>query len=164
MRSGVPISSSMRRTASLAPPCAGPHREAMPAAMHANGLAWEEEAMRTVDVLAFCSWSACRMKIVSSAAAWTGLTVNSSHGVANIMWRKLAAQVRDLRGYTDGSPMAVLYLRARRGAPSGGGGNEGGQGDRGTRGTGVAVRASTRTASSLTRSRRWSASSRRGAS
>ncbi len=34
-----PISASIFSTASLAPPCAGPHRLAMPAAMQANGLA-----------------------------------------------------------------------------------------------------------------------------
>jgi len=39
----------------------------MPAAMHANGLACEEDAMRTVEVEAFCSWSACRSRIISSA-------------------------------------------------------------------------------------------------
>jgi hypothetical protein len=39
MRSTVPISSSILSAASLAPPCAGPHRQAMPAAMQANGLA-----------------------------------------------------------------------------------------------------------------------------
>lgn len=32
------------RTASLAPPCAGPHSAAMPDATHAKGLAWEEPA------------------------------------------------------------------------------------------------------------------------
>ena len=54
----VPICSNMRSTASLAPPCAGPHSEATPAAMHANGFACDDPAIRTVDVLAFCSWSA----------------------------------------------------------------------------------------------------------
>ena len=44
--SGVPISLSILSTASFAPPCAGPQREAMPLAMQAKGLAlgvwWEE--------------------------------------------------------------------------------------------------------------------------
>ena len=71
---GVPISISILSAASLAPPCAGPHRQAMPAAMQAKGLAPEEPASRTVEVEAFCSWSACRMKILSSARAKTGLT------------------------------------------------------------------------------------------
>ena len=55
--------------ASLAPPWAGPHRQAMPAAMQANGLAPVEPARRTVEVEAFCSWSACRMKMRSIAWA-----------------------------------------------------------------------------------------------
>ena len=65
----MPISSSILSAASLAPPCAGPHRQAMPAAMQANGLAPDEPARRTVEVDAFCSWSACRMKMRSSARA-----------------------------------------------------------------------------------------------
>jgi hypothetical protein len=68
MRSTEPISASIFSAASLAPPCAGPHRQAMPAAMQANGLAPEEPASRTVEVEAFCSWSACRMKIGPSRA------------------------------------------------------------------------------------------------
>ena len=55
MRSTVPISFSIFSAASLAPPCAGPHSEAMPAAMQANGLAPDEPASRTVEVDAFCS-------------------------------------------------------------------------------------------------------------
>ncbi|MNE98334.1 hypothetical protein D3C80_1968330 [compost metagenome] len=55
MRSTEPISSSILRQASLAPPWAGPHREAIPAAIQANGLAPEEPARRTVEVEAFCS-------------------------------------------------------------------------------------------------------------
>ena len=46
---------SMSKTASLAPPWAGPHSEAIPAAIHANGFAPDEPASRTVDVEAFCS-------------------------------------------------------------------------------------------------------------
>ena len=67
MRSTVPISCSMLSAASLAPPCAGPQRQAMPAAMQANGLAPDEPASRTVEVEAFCSWSAWRMKMRSMA-------------------------------------------------------------------------------------------------
>ena len=55
IRSLEPISRSMLSTASLAPPWAGPHSEAMPAAMQANGLAPDEPARRTVEVEAFCS-------------------------------------------------------------------------------------------------------------
>ena len=72
--STVPISCSMLSAASFAPPCAGPHRQAMPAAMQANGLAPDDPARRTVEVEAFCSWSACSMKMRSSARASTGLT------------------------------------------------------------------------------------------
>ena len=50
-----PISPSIFNTASLAPPWAGPHSEAMPAAMQAKGLAPEDPAVRTVEVEAFCS-------------------------------------------------------------------------------------------------------------
>ena len=42
-------------TDSLAPPCAGPHRDATPAATQAKGLAPEDPAILTVDVEAFCS-------------------------------------------------------------------------------------------------------------
>ena len=77
-----PISASIFSTASLAPPCAGPHRLAMPAAMQANGLAPVEPASRTVLVEAFCSWSACRIMIRSIAFASTGLTLYGSAGTA----------------------------------------------------------------------------------
>jgi hypothetical protein len=50
-----PIWFSMSSTASLAPPCAGPQSEAIPAATQAKGLAPELPASRTVEVLAFCS-------------------------------------------------------------------------------------------------------------
>ena len=50
--------------------------------------------------------------MVSSALACTGLTAYSSHGVANIMCKKLAAHERLWRGYTFGWPMAVLYASA----------------------------------------------------
>ena len=75
MRAGVPISSSIFSAASLAPPWAGPQRQAMPAAIHANGLAPDEPANRTVEVDAFCSWSACSIKMRSSARETTGLIV-----------------------------------------------------------------------------------------
>ena len=71
----VPISSSIRRTASFAPPCAGPQSAAIPEAIHAYGFAPVEPARRTVEVDAFCSWSACKVKIRSIALASTGLTL-----------------------------------------------------------------------------------------
>ena len=54
MFSTLPMSMSMRRHASLAPPWAGPHSDDTPAAMQAKGLACEEPAVRTVLVEAFC--------------------------------------------------------------------------------------------------------------
>ena len=57
----------------------------------ANGLVPDEPHRRTVEVDAFCSWSACSVKMRSTARSNTGLTLYSSHGVANIMCRKLPA-------------------------------------------------------------------------
>ena len=62
----------------------------MPAEMQAKGLAPEEPASRTVEVEAFCSWSACSVKMVSSACVSTGFGLYSSQGVPNIMCMKLA--------------------------------------------------------------------------
>jgi hypothetical protein len=45
--------------------------------------------MRTVEVLQFCSWSACRMSRRLSARSTTGRTVYGSAGTENIMRRKL---------------------------------------------------------------------------
>ena len=89
-RDTSPISSSMFRHASFAPPCAGPHRQAIPAEMQANGLAPDEPARRTVEVEAFCSWSACSVKMTSSARTSTGFGSYFSHGVPNIMCMKFA--------------------------------------------------------------------------
>src|SRR5208282_3861244 len=108
MRLTDPISASILSAASLAPPWAGPHRQAQLAAMQANGLAPEEPDSRTVEVEAFCSWSACRMKIRSIALASTGLTLYSSHGTANIMCRKFSAYFSELRGKTKGWPTEYL--------------------------------------------------------
>src|SRR5947208_2871264 len=93
-----PILASIFKTASLAPPCAGPHNDAMPAAMQANGLAPDEPALRTVAVEAFCSWSACRMKIRSIARARVGLILYSSHGTAKHMRRKFSAYPSEFCG------------------------------------------------------------------
>src|SRR6202163_2515336 len=105
---GLPILASIFNTASLAPPCAGPHSEAMPAAMQANGLAPDDPALRTVAVEAFCSWSAWRMKIRSIALASTGLTLYSSHGTAKVMWRKFSAYPSEFFGYVNGWPSEYL--------------------------------------------------------
>src|SRR5271169_6286405 len=102
MKSGIlstePMPASIASAASLAPPCAGPHRQAMPAAMQANGLAPEEPAIRTVEVDAFCSWSACRMNILSSASASTGLILYSSQGTAKHILRKFEAKLSEFFG------------------------------------------------------------------
>src|SRR5512137_3002236 len=98
----------MLRQASFAPPCAGPQRQATPAAIAANGLVPDDAHSRTVDVDAFCSWSACRMKIRSSARTSTSLTLKSSQGVANIIRMKFAAYDRSLRGYMYGWPTEYL--------------------------------------------------------
>ena len=80
----------------------------MPAAMQANGLAPDEPASRTVEVEAFCSWSACRMKMRSIARASTGFGLYSSHGTAKHMRRKLVAKSRLFCGYTNGWPIEYL--------------------------------------------------------
>ena len=62
MYSGIfltfPIFFSIFKAASLAPPCNGPQRAENPAAIDAKGFTAEEAANLTVDVEAFCSWSA----------------------------------------------------------------------------------------------------------
>ena len=73
MFSAVPISSSMRSTSSLAPPCSGPESAAIAAAVVTYGSASALPTVRIVVVLQFCSWSACRMNSTSSARASTGL-------------------------------------------------------------------------------------------
>jgi hypothetical protein len=57
----------------------------MPAEIAAYGFAPVLPARRTVEVLAFCSWSACRMNSRSSACAVTGSTLYDSHGTAKNM-------------------------------------------------------------------------------
>src|SRR5512134_3304096 len=106
------MSYSMLRQASLAPPWAGPHRHATPAAIAANGFVPEDAHSRTVDVDAFCSWSACRMKIRSIARTSTSLDLYSSHGVANIIRMKLPAYERLFCGYMYGCPTVYLYAIA----------------------------------------------------
>ena len=71
-----PISSSIRSTASLAPPCSGPYSAAIPADTAENGSTCEEPTPRTAFVEQFCSWSACRIRSVSSARSSTGFGLN----------------------------------------------------------------------------------------
>jgi hypothetical protein len=59
--------------------------------MQAKGLACDEPARRTVEVEAFCSWSACSVKMRSIARARIGSTTYSSQGVAKHMCRKFDA-------------------------------------------------------------------------
>jgi hypothetical protein len=59
--------------------------------MAANGLVPDEPHKRTVEVDAFCSWSACKVKMRSIARSSTGLTTYGSQGVPNIMRKKLPA-------------------------------------------------------------------------
>src|SRR5215212_10570483 len=98
----------MLSAASLAPPCAGPQRQAIPAAMQAYGFAPEDPDRRTVEVEAFCSWSACRMKMRSMARTSTSFTLYSSVGTPNIMRKKLAVYERSFFGYTNGWPIEYL--------------------------------------------------------
>ena len=51
----LPISRSISKHASLAPPCAGPQSAPTPEAKAANGLVPVEPQRRTVEVEAFCS-------------------------------------------------------------------------------------------------------------
>ena len=86
----LPISRNILIQASFAPPCIGPHRLAMPAATQANGLASDEAAMRTVEVDAFCSWSAWRRKSTSIVLQYTsGGRYSGSNGCMNIILKKL---------------------------------------------------------------------------
>ena len=55
-----------------------------------QGLALELPAKRTVEVLAFCSWSACRIIISRRARTATGFGTKRSVGTANIMRRKFS--------------------------------------------------------------------------
>src|SRR4029078_6608349 len=98
MRSTEPISFNIISTASLAPPCTVPHREAMPAEMQAYGLAPDEPARRTVEVEALCSWSAWRIKIRRMALASAGATSYSFPGVAKHICRKFAEYLSSFLG------------------------------------------------------------------
>src|SRR5262245_13119123 len=86
----------------------------MPAAMQAKGFAPDEPARRTVEVEAFCSWSACRIMMRSIARARTGFGLYSSLGTAKHMRRKLVAKSRLFCGYMNGWPTEYLYAIAAR--------------------------------------------------
>ena len=65
--------SSISTTSTLAPPCNGPHKAHTAAAHEAKRFARDEPTTRAVDVLQFCSWSACRMKIRFRASSISGV-------------------------------------------------------------------------------------------
>src|SRR4051794_41848877 len=103
MKSGilstVPMSDSIASAASLAPPWAGPHRQAMPAAIQANGLAPEEPAGGTAEGGGFCWWGAGRMRVLWSASAGAGWILYSSQGTGKHRGRKLSAKVSEVSEY-----------------------------------------------------------------
>jgi folate-dependent phosphoribosylglycinamide formyltransferase PurN len=83
--STVPMSAEHRERGFVGAAMGRAHRQAMPAAIQANGLAPEEPAIRTVEVEAFCSWSACRMKILSSVSQHRiDLVVLAGHREAHV--------------------------------------------------------------------------------
>ena len=88
----------MATQASLAPPCSGPHKAQMPAEIDANRFASDEPTIRTVDVLQFCSWSACTISSRFSASTKSGSASNGSVGTANIIRRKFSQYVRSFCG------------------------------------------------------------------
>ena len=94
----VPICCSIRITASFAPPCSGPDNEPIAPASAEYGSACELAIARIAFVLAFCSWSACRMKSTSIARSMTGFGTYFGSTIRNSMFRKLPEYVRSLSG------------------------------------------------------------------
>lgn len=78
--------------ASSAAPCKGPHNEAIPAEIQANGFAFEEAAIRTVLDEGPCSWSACNMKILSIVERIVGWMDHSDPGSLNIIIKKFSTK------------------------------------------------------------------------
>ncbi|KFC50170.1 hypothetical protein GY12_21885 [Micrococcus luteus] len=62
----------------------------MPADTEANRLAWVEPTRRTVEVEAFCSWSACSMSSRSRALTTSGSMSYSSAGTPKHRRRKFS--------------------------------------------------------------------------
>ena len=96
---GSPISSSMARTSSLAPPCRGPFRVPIAATMAECRSVKVAMATRVANVLALISWSACRMKIMSIVRAATG-----EGGLPVRTYRKFSAVGPSVRGLTGSRP------------------------------------------------------------
>ncbi len=62
----------------------------MPAEIEANRFASLEPTIRTVDVLQFCSWSACTINSRFKASTKSGSISYGSLGTANIIRRKFS--------------------------------------------------------------------------
>ena len=108
----LPISLIIRSTCSLAPPCSGPNSAATPAETAENGSTCDEPTARTAFVEQFCSWSACRMKRISSARANTGFASYFDSLMRATIDRKFSTYERRLSGYTNGSPFTWRYENA----------------------------------------------------
>ena len=109
-----PISSSIRNTASFAPPCSGPYSAATPAATAEYGSTCDEPTARTAFVEQFCSWSAWRMNSTSIARAKTGCASYLGSDIRAIIDKKLSAYGSELSGYTYGRPFTCRYAKAAR--------------------------------------------------
>ena len=73
-----------------------------------------EPAMRTVEVEAFCSWSACRMKMRSIARASTGLTLYFSARHAEGHAQEILGVVSLLSRIHEGLADRVFVAPSRR--------------------------------------------------
>ena len=105
--SGPPISSSMRITASLAPPCRGPFRAPIPLVIAECRSDRVAAVTRQAKVEALSSWSACRVSATSK------VRVSSSSGsLPKSMYRKFAAWLRSLRGATGSLPVRTRPMAA----------------------------------------------------
>lgn len=103
-----PICSNMVNTASFAPPCNGPHNEAMPAEIQAYGFANELDAILTVDVDAFCSWSACKIRILSNASTnISGILNDFKLLSANNIYKKFSTKDYSNFGWIKSKPLAL---------------------------------------------------------
>ena len=69
-------------------------------------------AILTVDVDAFCSWSACRINNLSKASILALVGLYSPHGVENSMCRKFSLYDNSFLGYMKGCPNEYLYAIA----------------------------------------------------
>jgi hypothetical protein len=70
----------------------------MPAETELKRLACAEPTRRTVEVEQFCSWSACRMKSMSSALTISGSRSYGSAGKPKVIRRKFSVYESELSG------------------------------------------------------------------